>query len=121
MTKKYQGIIIPAVTPLTADHKLDHGAVERMFASFSQNNVYPFILGTTGESASLPYKLKAEFIELSAQLKQPGEMLYAGIASNCFEENDARLQARLNPYGGEQDGNQYLQHNKKVQVNANNY
>lgn len=85
--KKYQGIIIPAVTPLTADHKLDHEAVERVFANFSQNNVYPFILGTTGESASLPYRLKTEFIELSAQLKQPGEMLYAGIASNCFEES----------------------------------
>lgn len=85
--KKYKGIVIPAITPLTAEFKLDTGAVEKLFSYFRQNSVYPFILGTTGESASLPYSLKLDFIKLSGKLKQPGEMLYAGIAANCLEES----------------------------------
>jgi len=85
--KKYQGIIIPAITPLTADYKLDAGAVERVFSNFRQHKVLPFILGTTGESALLPLSLKTEYIKLAGELKQPGEMLYTGIASNCLEES----------------------------------
>src|ERR1700733_9582752 len=86
LQKKYQGIIIPAVTPLTDRFELDKGGVERMFANFSQNQVSPFILGTTGEYASLPHELKKEYIKLAGSLKQPGEMLYAGISSNSYAE-----------------------------------
>ncbi len=49
---KYEGIIAPAVTPLTLDYKLDEVAVQKMFSNFYQHNISPFILGTTGESAS---------------------------------------------------------------------
>ena len=85
--KKYKGIVIPAITPLTSEFKLDTVAVEKLFSLFRENSVSPFILGTTGESASLPYSLKTEYIKLSGKLKQPGEMLYAGIAANCLEES----------------------------------
>ena len=29
--KKYSGVVIPAVTPLTKDFGLDHGGAERIF------------------------------------------------------------------------------------------
>ncbi len=29
--KKYKGIIVPAITPLTTSFKLDEGAVEKIF------------------------------------------------------------------------------------------
>ena len=85
--KKYSGVVIPAVTPLTADHHLDVGAVERMFDRFHNNSVYPFILGTTGEAASLPFSLKKEYLLTAGRMKRSGSILYAGISSNVFAES----------------------------------
>jgi len=85
--KKYQGIIVPAVTPLTAGFRLDEGAAERIFARFYQHHISPFILGTTGESASLPLSVKEAYVKKAGQLKQSKTILYAGISSNCFSES----------------------------------
>jgi len=85
--KKYSGVIVPTVTPLLADYSLDQTAVENLFNYLRQHNTLPFILGTTGESASLPLGLKKEFIQLAGKLKQPGDVFYAGIASNCLSES----------------------------------
>ena len=84
---KYKGVVIPAVTPLTEDFKLDKAALEKMFFNFHQNNVLPFIIGTTGEAASLSINLKQEYVKEAVKLKTKGTVLYAGIASNCFEES----------------------------------
>ena len=85
--KKYSGVVIPAVTPLTADLKLDHRAVAKMFEFFCTNGVYPFILGTTGEGASIPFAMKKEFIGLAGKLKKQGDVLYASISSNAINES----------------------------------
>jgi 4-hydroxy-tetrahydrodipicolinate synthase len=58
-----------------------------MFDNFYRNHVLPFILGTTGESASLPFELKADYVRQAGKNKQKGTILYAGIASNCLEES----------------------------------
>src|SRR5690348_7228779 len=84
--KKYKGVVIPAVTPLTADHELDYSAVEKMFDHFTANGVHPFILGTTGEAASIPFSVKKEFLQLAGRLKKSGDILYAGISSNALQE-----------------------------------
>src|SRR5690349_5096021 len=85
--KKYAGLIVPTITPLTSKHKLDHEAVEKMFDNFSRNGVMPFIIGTTGEASSLPIEVKKDFIERACRLKKNGTLLYAGISSNVFEES----------------------------------
>lgn len=85
--KKYQGIVIPVVTPLTAEHALDEEAVEKMLTHFRRHEVSPFILGTTGEAPSLPLSVKHNYIRLAARLKKTGDVLYAGISSNCLEES----------------------------------
>ena len=85
--KKYSGVVIPAVTPLTADLKLDHGAAARMFEFFHSNKVHPFILGTTGEGDSIPFAMKKEFIQLAVKLKKQRDVLYASISSNALEES----------------------------------
>lgn len=86
LKNKYRGIVIPAVTPLTDKFELDKGAVERMFANFAQNQVSAFILGTTGEYASLPFNVKTDYIKQAAKVKTAGQMLYAGISSNSYPE-----------------------------------
>jgi len=85
--KKYKGIIVPAITPLTTKFTLDKRAVEKILARFYQYDISPFILGTTGESASLPESVKKDYVIAAAQHKKPGSILYAGISSNVVEES----------------------------------
>ncbi len=60
-----------------------------MLNKFRQNHVAPFILGTTGEAASLPQSVKQDYLQTAAGLKKPGDVLYAGISSNVLEESIA--------------------------------
>jgi 4-hydroxy-tetrahydrodipicolinate synthase len=83
---KYKGVVVPAVTPLTKDYKLDSEALEKMFSNFHTHNVMPFIIGTTGEAPSLSNNLKQEYIKTAVKLKKEGMVLYAGISSNCLQE-----------------------------------
>lgn len=87
--KKYSGVIIPTVTPLTASFALDVTALEKMFAHFYAYDVLPFILGTTGEAASFSIAFKINFLQQAGKLKKPNTLLYAGISSNCIEESIA--------------------------------
>lgn len=85
--KKYKGIIVPAITPLTNDYAIDGAAVEKIFANFYEHNISPFILGTTGESASLSISIKKDYLKSAAKNKKADSVLYAGISSNVFEES----------------------------------
>jgi dihydrodipicolinate synthase/N-acetylneuraminate lyase len=83
-TKK---IIVPVVTPLTEKLKLDKDAVEKIFSLLYKHKCHPFILGTTGEAASLSMELKQKYIKRAGKVKQAGMELYVGISSNCFDES----------------------------------
>jgi dihydrodipicolinate synthase/N-acetylneuraminate lyase len=85
--KKYAGVVVPMITPLTKSHLLDHDAVEKIFENFNTSGVAPFILGTTGESASLSLGMKKEYISKAGKIKKTGAVLYAGVSSNCLEES----------------------------------
>jgi len=85
--KKYTGVIVPAVTPLTEKLHLDENAVEKIFTSFYKHNISPFILGTTGESASLPVQLKKDYVLAAEKNKKMGSLLYTGIGSNVLAES----------------------------------
>jgi dihydrodipicolinate synthase/N-acetylneuraminate lyase len=85
--KKFSGIIVPAVTPLTTSYKIDGVAVAKMFANFYLHQVSPFILGTTGESASLSLQQKKDYIKAAADNKREATVLYAGISSNIINES----------------------------------
>lgn len=81
--KKYRGVVVPAITPLTAERTLDTVAAERLLRSFP----HPFILGTTGEAPSLPVELKKQYIRLAGKAKKSDQQLYVGISSNCPPES----------------------------------
>jgi dihydrodipicolinate synthase/N-acetylneuraminate lyase len=86
-SKKYTGVIVPAVTPLTEKLQLDELAVEKIFASFYKHSISPFILGTTGESASLSLQQKKDYVLAAGENKKMGSLLYAGIGSNVLAES----------------------------------
>jgi 4-hydroxy-tetrahydrodipicolinate synthase len=85
--KKYTGVIVPAVTPLTEKLQIDNAAVAKLFTLFYQHNIAPFILGTTGEAASLPLQIKKDYVLAAEQNKKMGTLLYAGIGSNVLAES----------------------------------
>lgn len=87
--KKFSGLIIPAVTPLTQARQVDEAAVEKMFGHFYANGVQPFILGTTGESASLSMEQKKAYTKLAAKYRKDDAALFVGISANCFQESVA--------------------------------
>ena len=62
---------------------------KEFFENFRKNKVAPFILGTTGEAASLAFSLKTEFFQLAGKLKKSGDVLYAGISANVYVESIA--------------------------------
>jgi dihydrodipicolinate synthase/N-acetylneuraminate lyase len=85
--KKYTGVIVPAVTPLTEKLQIDNTAVSKLFTLFYQHDIAPFILGTTGEAASLPLQIKKDYVLAAEQNKKMGTLLYAGIGSNVLAES----------------------------------
>lgn len=84
--KKYRGIIAPVITPLTESRKLDKGAVERIFGMLYEHAISPFILGTTGEFASLSMDIRRKYMKRAGKLKMRDTILYAGISSNSFKD-----------------------------------
>lgn len=85
--KKFKGVIVPAVTPLTNRYEVDTGAVEKMFDNFYAHDISPFILGTTGEAASLSPGQKKDYLLAAARYKKEKMLLYTGISSNSFSES----------------------------------
>jgi 4-hydroxy-tetrahydrodipicolinate synthase len=89
-TKKMHGVIVPMVTPFTDEGRLDEPAVERILDFFLEAGVFPFVLGTTGESASVPEAMRLRLVTMAARRAAGKTAWYAGISSNCL---DASLEA----------------------------
>lgn len=85
--KRFKGVIVPAVTPLTSTFSIDEPAVEKIFNNFYTHGVSPFILGTTGEAPSLSLQQKKDYVNAAAKFKMPDSVLYAGISSNVISES----------------------------------
>jgi len=75
------------VTPLNADLTIDQNAVESLISSFIPNEVSPFLLGTTGESVSIPDKQKSVLVKSVVKHVRQRVKIYAGISGNCIQES----------------------------------
>lgn len=85
--KKYRGVVVPMVSPLTESSEIDREAVERIISSFAKNNVSPLVLGTTGESSSFDLKACIELIKASVNAKGPDQTIYVGLVGNNMRRN----------------------------------
>jgi 4-hydroxy-tetrahydrodipicolinate synthase len=93
--KKFTGVVVPMVTPLNSDLTIDVEAVARIMKSFSDNNIHPLVLGTTGESCSIGSQESLKLVKAAVAAKGPDQLVYAGLVGNQIEELIER-------------GNQYL-------------
>lgn len=83
---KYNGVVVPMVTPVTKGGLLDKSAVERIMKSFVNAGVCPLLMGTTGEGNSVSTIMGQEFIECAVRAAEGKITIYAGLTGNCFIE-----------------------------------
>lgn len=91
---KYRGVVVPMVTPVTQDGRLDVEAVGRIINYFADSQVSPLLMGTTGEGNSVSQADGRLFVETAVNArnqwsKEHGScamVIYAGLTGNCFSE-----------------------------------
>lgn len=82
------GIIPPLVTPLLDNETLDIEGLERLIEHTISGGVHGiFILGTTGEFASLSYKIRRELIDRTCQIVGARVPVLVGITDSAFSES----------------------------------
>lgn len=77
---KWQGVVVPMVTPVTAEGKVDEAGVERMVRFLVDHGVDGlFVLGTTGEGASVPPDEAERLVRLTVRSAAGRVPVYAGL------------------------------------------
>ncbi|SHF84365.1 4-hydroxy-tetrahydrodipicolinate synthase [Mariniphaga anaerophila] len=83
-----RGIIPPLVTPLLDNETLDLDGLERLIEHVISGGVHGvFILGTTGEFASLSHLLKYELIKTTCTLVNKRVPVLVGVSDSAFTES----------------------------------
>ncbi len=85
--KKYNGVVVPMVTPMNSDYSIDESAVEKITGLFLKAGVSPFIIGTTGEAPSLSSDQKSNLVKAVVKAVNRKTLVYAGISSTCISDS----------------------------------
>lgn len=86
--KKIQGIIPPMITPLLDATHLDEAGAKRIADRMIDAGVAGiFVLGTTGESQSIPMKLRFDFVELVTRHVAGRVPVLVGITETSLEDS----------------------------------
>jgi len=86
ISSTFEGIMVPMVTPLLSNGELDKKGVERVVKHLVNGGVQGiFILGTTGEAASLKPAIKKDLIEISCKESNGKTPVFVGITHTSLE------------------------------------
>ncbi len=85
--KLCRGVVVPMVTPFTENGSIDLPAAEKVTLYLLENDAFPFILGTTGESLSIPDNERLPFVKSILNAVQGKKMVYAGIGGLCVSDS----------------------------------
>lgn len=83
---KYCGVVVPMVTPVTADGALDTAAIERIIELFVECGVSPLLMGTTGEGNSVSSADGLLMVKTAANAARGQITIYAGLTGTCISE-----------------------------------
>jgi dihydrodipicolinate synthase/N-acetylneuraminate lyase len=84
---KYHGVVVPMVTPVTADGKLDEPALDRLVDSLLVGGVDGiFVMGTTGEGTSIPRDYRLRLVQRTVARVNGKCKVFAGIGDAHPEE-----------------------------------
>jgi 4-hydroxy-tetrahydrodipicolinate synthase len=88
LTQSFQGIIPPMITPLNADFSLDVACTEKMIEHLIEGGAHGiFIIGTTGESASISPEVKYDLIRLTCKKVNGRVPVLVGITESSFVQS----------------------------------
>ncbi len=91
----HREVIVPLVTPVTADGALDEPAAARLVEHLATHGCGMLVLGTTGEVASLPAALRLRYVEIAVRVAARRVPVFACVAHNAFADAVALGRAHL--------------------------
>jgi 4-hydroxy-tetrahydrodipicolinate synthase len=84
---KHSGVVVPMVTPITADGRLDEESVDRLVESLLAGGVNGiFIMGTTGEGEAIPRDYRLRLVKRTVARADGKIRIFAGIGDSHPEE-----------------------------------
>ncbi len=99
LSKPLRGIIPPLITPLLENGALDRQGLERLIEHVIGGGVHGlFVLGTTGETASLSSALKHELIQMTCQAVNNRVPVFVGI-TDCSPGESVLLARTADQHG----------------------
>ena len=102
---KYKGVVVPMITPVTAQGEIDTTAVGKIIETFVTHNVSPLLMGTTGEGNSVSPGPALLFVETAVAARNRSQVtarrrgqvsmqnnadeitIYAGLNGCCVSEH----------------------------------
>ena len=82
----HRGVIVPMSTPVTSSGMLDEPAVERLADRLARHELSVFVLGTTGETSSIPSAQRERLVTTALRATGGRVPVYAGIGDNCVPD-----------------------------------
>jgi len=84
---KFCGVVVPMVTPVTADGKLDEPALDRLMDSLLAGGVDGiFVMGTTGEGTTIPRDCRLGLVKHAVARLSGRTKIFAGVSGAHPEE-----------------------------------
>lgn len=94
--KKYNGVVVPLVSPMTKDGKVDTQSVEKLVNHIAKHGVSPLLLGTTGEGNSVPVEESVKMIAAAKKAASDRVTIYVGLGGTCEREQYAAAEKFIN-------------------------
>jgi len=87
-TKKlHRGVIVPMSTPFTPTGEVDEAGAERIADRLARHQLSVFVLGTTGETSSIPVAQRERVVQAAVRAAAGRVPVYAGIGDNCLADS----------------------------------
>jgi 4-hydroxy-tetrahydrodipicolinate synthase len=82
----YRGVVVPMVTPVTADLAIDKEAVRKITKMFVANGIHPLLMGTTGEGQSVNLESALDLIKTVKEEAGDKLTIYVALTGTVVSE-----------------------------------
>jgi 4-hydroxy-tetrahydrodipicolinate synthase len=82
--KTHCGVVVPMVSPMTSEGTIDIESTERLVDHLATRQVGVFVLGTTGEAASLDHHERLRLVKAAIRAAAGRVPVYTGISDNSI-------------------------------------
>lgn len=77
--------MVPLLSPFRRNGEADLDSLEKLLHLVSSHGCQPFVLGTTGEGASIPDTEKRKIVKAAAKHRRTDLKIYACVTATCLE------------------------------------